>query len=167
MTIFLFSNFNTFFFFSLTTSATSSFHHHVSLWLHVPSDNPHVTCAVSIVIFFICCQCSFASRYYHKDSWKEYMEKLMNEDNEWDHRTSATVKEGPANCIRMDEVAAALKQMKRHKAPCLSGPVTEMIQATGYTVWIAKHDCKMARDWTCPMPYLSQPTKSNQEKLQR
>jgi len=21
-----------------------------------------------------------------KDSWKEYMEKLMNEENEWDHR---------------------------------------------------------------------------------
>jgi len=24
-----------------------------------------------------------------KDSWKEYMEKLMNEENEWDHRISA------------------------------------------------------------------------------
>jgi len=29
-----------------------------------------------------------------KDSWKEYMEKLMNEENEWDHRISAGVKEG-------------------------------------------------------------------------
>jgi len=28
-----------------------------------------------------------------KDSWKEYMEKLMNEENELDHRISATVKE--------------------------------------------------------------------------
>jgi len=27
-----------------------------------------------------------------KDSWKEYMEKLMNEENKWDHRISATVK---------------------------------------------------------------------------
>jgi len=32
-----------------------------------------------------------------KDSWKEY-------------------KEGPSDCIRINEVAAALKQMKRHKA---------------------------------------------------
>jgi len=24
-----------------------------------------------------------------KDSWKEYMEKLMNEESEWDHRISA------------------------------------------------------------------------------
>ena len=33
----------------------------------------------------------------------------------------------------MDEVRAALKKMKRHKAPGLSGLVTEMIQATGDT----------------------------------
>jgi len=66
-----------------------------------------------------------------KDSWKEYMEKLMNEENEWDHKLSAEVMEGPADCIRLDEVRAALNKMKRHKAPGLSGLVTEMIQATG------------------------------------
>jgi len=38
-----------------------------------------------------------------KDSWKEYMEKLMNEVNEWNHRISATVKEGSTDCIRIDE----------------------------------------------------------------
>jgi len=31
----------------------------------------------------------------------------------------------------MDEVAAALKKMKKHKAPGLSGLVAEMIQTTG------------------------------------
>jgi len=41
------------------------------------------------------------------------------------------VKEGLADCNRMHEVAAALKKMKRHKAPGLSGLVAEMIQATG------------------------------------
>jgi len=51
-----------------------------------------------------------------KYSWKEYMEKLMNEENEWDYRLSAGVKEGPADCIRVNEVAAALKKTKRHKA---------------------------------------------------
>jgi len=59
------------------------------------------------------------------------MEKLMNEGNELDHRISAGVKEGPADCIRIDEVAAALKKMKRHKASALSWLATEMIQATG------------------------------------
>ena len=48
-----------------------------------------------------------------KDSWKEYMEKLTNEKNKWDHRISAGVKEGPAENIRIDEVAAALKNIKR------------------------------------------------------
>jgi len=73
-----------------------------------------------------------------KDSWKEYMEKLMNEENEWDHKISAEVKEGPAYCIRMAEVRAVLKKMKRHKAPGLSVLVAEMIQATGDigTRWI-------------------------------
>jgi len=49
-----------------------------------------------------------------KDSWTEYMENLMNEENEWDHRISAGIKERPAYCVRIDEVAAALKKMKRH-----------------------------------------------------
>ena len=35
----------------------------------------------------------------------------MNEENKWDHITSATVIEGPADGIRIDEVAAALKKM--------------------------------------------------------
>jgi len=49
------------------------------------------------------------------------MEKLRNEENEWDHGISAKVKEGPADCIRIGEVVVALKKMKRHKAPGLSG----------------------------------------------
>jgi len=50
----------------------------------------------------------------------------------------AEVKDGPTDCIRIDEVAAALKKMKRHKAPGLSGLVAEMIQTTGDigTQWI-------------------------------
>jgi len=93
-----------------------------------------------------------------KDSWKEYMGKVMNEENQWDHRISAGVKEGPpgpVDCIRIDEVAAALKKMKRHKAPGLSRLVAEMIQATGDigTKWIldlcngiVKEDC-IPEDW--------------------
>ena len=37
---------------------------------------------------------------------------------------------------RYIKVRAALNKMKRHKAPGLSGLVTEMIQATGDTQWI-------------------------------
>ena len=73
-----------------------------------------------------------------KDLWKEYMEKLMNEENELDHKISAEFKERPADCIRMAEVRAILKKMKKQKAPGLSGLVAEMIQATGDigTQWI-------------------------------
>ena len=48
-----------------------------------------------------------------KDSWNEGMEKVMNEENEWDHGISAEVKEGPADCIRIGEVVAALKKMEK------------------------------------------------------
>ena len=44
----------------------------------------------------------------------------MNEENEWDHRKMAAVKEGTADCIRTDEAAATLKKIKRHKDPGLS-----------------------------------------------
>jgi len=54
----------------------------------------------------------------------------MNEENEWDHGISAEVKEGPAGCIRIGEVAAALEKMNMDKAPRLSGLTAEMIQAT-------------------------------------
>jgi len=47
-----------------------------------------------------------------KDMRKEYIEKMMNEENEWDHRISAEVKEGPADCIRID-IVAALKKITR------------------------------------------------------
>jgi len=90
-----------------------------------------------------------------RDSWKEYMEKLMNKDNEWDRKISAEVKEGAADCIRIAEVRAVLKKMKRHKAPELLGLVAEMIQAavdTG-TQWlldlcngIVKEGC-IPEDW--------------------
>jgi len=46
------------------------------------------------------------------------MEKLMNEENDWDHRISAGDKEGPAGCIRIEEVAAVLK---RHKPQACQG----------------------------------------------
>jgi len=62
----------------------------------------------------------------------------MNEENEWDRTISAGVKEGPADCIRINEVAAALKKMKRHEAPGFSELVAEMIRAMGDigTQWI-------------------------------
>jgi len=81
------------------------------------------------------------------------MEKLMNEENEWNHRLEATVTEGPADCIRMDEVTEALKKMKR-QSPGISGLVAEMIQSTGDigTEWILDlcNGC-IPEDWKSSM----------------
>jgi len=71
----------------------------------------------------------------------------------------ATVKEEPAECIRIDEVAAALKQMKRYKAPGLSGLVAEMTQSTvdTGTQWILDlckrivKECCIPDDWKSSM----------------
>ena len=71
-----------------------------------------------------------------KDSWKVYMEKVMNEENERDHRILARVKEGPADCIRISQVTAVLKKMEKQKAPGLLGLAAEMIHG-GY--WNSMH----------------------------
>ena len=70
-----------------------------------------------------------------KDSRKEYMEKLMNEENESDHRISTTVKEGPADCIRINEVAAALKQMKRQSPRLVTASSRNDTIHRGYRYW--------------------------------
>jgi len=57
------------------------------------------------------------------------MEKLRNEKNERSHTDG--VKEGPADCISIGKVAAALKAMKRNKDSGLSGLAAEIIQSTG------------------------------------
>jgi len=67
-----------------------------------------------------------------KDSRKEYTEKLMNEENECHHRISAGVKEGPANCIRINEVAAALKKMKRRSTRFVRACSRNDTSHTGY-----------------------------------
>jgi len=46
-----------------------------------------------------------------KDTRKQYMEKLVNLENECNHETSCTLKQGPAACISIAEVIVALKQM--------------------------------------------------------
>ena len=86
---------------------------------------------------------------------EQVMKKLMNELNEWDRRISTGVKEGPADCIKISEVDAPLKKMKKCKARGLSGQAAEMTQATEDigTQWIldlcngiVKEECT-PEDW--------------------
>jgi len=59
--------------------------------------------------------------------------------NEWDHRISAGVNEGPADCIKINEVATALKKMKSHKGQvCQVQPYKpqEIFKVTGYWIYV-------------------------------
>ena len=49
--------------------------------------------------------------------WKEYFEKLMNEENNRDPRTEeAEVVNEEVNCVSREEVKNALRRMKKGKA---------------------------------------------------
>lgn len=65
--------------------------------------------------------------------WREYMEKLLNEENNWDGDVAASINEAEVEYITKVEVIEALKKMKTGKAAGFSNVVTEMLRAAG--VW--------------------------------
>ena len=50
------------------------------------------------------------------DRWREYFEKLVNEENEWNDELSAEYVEGPADMISKEEVRQAIQDLKVRKA---------------------------------------------------
>ena len=68
-----------------------------------------------------------------KKVWKEYFEKLLNEENEWDRSTECEVKVERGKIewgkIEAEEVVGALRKMKEGKAAGPSEVVAEMIRA--------------------------------------
>ena len=66
-----------------------------------------------------------------KKIWQEYMEKLLNVENEWDKQVECDLVQGPSCRIEEEEVAKALKCMKKGKAAGPSGVVVEMMAAGG------------------------------------
>ena len=65
------------------------------------------------------------------DRWREYFEKLLNEENEWNDELSAEYVEGPADMISKEEVRQAIQDLRVRKAAGLSGVTGEMIKAAG------------------------------------
>ena len=63
--------------------------------------------------------------------WKEHMEKIMNEENEWDQSVEADLVEGPVEKVSREEVVKAMKEMKRGKAAGPSEVSVELIEASG------------------------------------
>ncbi len=66
-----------------------------------------------------------------KSRWKEYMEKLLNVENEWDGDVVADIVEGPPDRISEMEVREAINESKTGKARGLTEVVVEMIRAAG------------------------------------
>ena len=66
-----------------------------------------------------------------KRIWKNYMEEIMNKENDWDHATTACIIEGPIKNVTREEIAMAIKVMKLGKAAGPSVVSTEMISDSG------------------------------------
>ena len=63
--------------------------------------------------------------------WKDYMEKLLNEENEWDGTCNSDKCEGPLAEISIDEVRKAVHDGKQGKLGGISEVVDEMLKASG------------------------------------
>ena len=44
--------------------------------------------------------------------WMNYLERIMNEENEWDHNVEGDAVEGPVVCVRREQVLQAFNEMK-------------------------------------------------------
>ena len=47
--------------------------------------------------------------------WKDYMERIMNEENDWDHVEGDTAT-GPLVCVSREEVLQVLNEMKTERS---------------------------------------------------
>ena len=63
--------------------------------------------------------------------WKDYVERIMNEVNDWDHKVEGDAVEGPVVLVSREEVLQALCEMKTGKAPEPSEVSLELIAASG------------------------------------
>ena len=66
-----------------------------------------------------------------KNRWRKYMQKLLNEENEWNREVVSEAVQGPRELITKTEVEQAIKEMKSGKAGGPSEVVGEMINAAG------------------------------------
>ena len=63
--------------------------------------------------------------------WKDYMEKLLNEENEWDGVCESDKCEGPIAKIDVEEVRKSVGNNKEGKASATTEVVTEMLNKMG------------------------------------
>ena len=59
------------------------------------------------------------------------MDRIMNEENYWDHNVEGDAVDGPVVCVSREEVLQALNKIKTGKAPRPSQASLELIAASG------------------------------------
>ena len=63
--------------------------------------------------------------------WKNHMEEVMNEENEWDGDVEVDVTHGPIEKVMMEEVEKVVKEMKLRKAAGVLEIALEHIKTSG------------------------------------
>ena len=48
--------------------------------------------------------------------WKNHMEKIMNEENDWDQMTEVDVVEEPVEGVTREEIITVMEKMKKRKS---------------------------------------------------
>jgi len=77
-----------------------------------------------------------------KRAWKTYMEKLLNEENDWNGNVEVGEVDGGVEEITHEEITSALKQMKLGKACGISDVCTEFMVHSGQVgVGVMKDIC--------------------------
>ena len=61
--------------------------------------------------------------------WKDYMERIMNEENDWIQNVEGDAVEGQVICVNREEVLQGLNEMKTGKVPGPSEVSLELIAA--------------------------------------
>ena len=59
--------------------------------------------------------------------WKEHMERIMNEEIEWDREVETDVVEGPQEKVARNEIVEAMQKMKSGKATVPSEVSVEQV----------------------------------------
>ena len=63
--------------------------------------------------------------------WKEHMEKIMSEEDEWDYMVETDLVEGPVEKVARNEIVEAIQSMKSRKATRPSEVSVKMIITSG------------------------------------
>ena len=63
--------------------------------------------------------------------WRDYLKRIMNEENEWDHNVDGDAVDGEVVCVSREEVLQALNEMKTGKVLGPSEVSLELIAASG------------------------------------